>query len=222
MYSHYLDALSICRIYGNPQYFITFTCNVKLLEITRYMDAHHQTDPHSRADIIARVFNIKVHDFIRFLKEDKTFGVVEAYLYTIEFQKRGLPHCHTLVWVSASDRIKIGSDVDRYITAELPDPVNEAELYETITSCMIHGPCGPLNQKAPCMKDGKCSKHFPKPFLPATFLTQMDMYGTNVAQLRTTLANMDRLLTMDILCPTTKGFVHDSVHILMLSTVAGA
>ena len=85
MYSHYLDALSICRIYGNPQYFITFTCNVKLLEITRYMDAHHQTDPHSRADIIARVFNIKVHDFIRFLKEDKTFGVVEACMFSIWF-----------------------------------------------------------------------------------------------------------------------------------------
>ena len=29
MYKHYQDALAICRIYGNPQYFTTFTCNVK-------------------------------------------------------------------------------------------------------------------------------------------------------------------------------------------------
>ncbi|KAI3505327.1 hypothetical protein L1887_27407 [Cichorium endivia] len=27
---------------------------------------------------------------------DKPFGEISAYLYTIEFQKRGLPHCHTL------------------------------------------------------------------------------------------------------------------------------
>ncbi|CAI9281139.1 unnamed protein product [Lactuca saligna] len=118
---------------------------VKWSEITRYMDTHRQTDSHSRAYIIARVFNIKVHDFIRFLKEDKTFGGVETYLYTIEFHKRGLPHCHTLLWVSAADRVKIASDVDKYITAELPNPITEAELYETITTCMIHGPCGPLN-----------------------------------------------------------------------------
>ncbi|CAI9290380.1 unnamed protein product [Lactuca saligna] len=78
IYSHYQDALSICRVYGNPQYFITFTCNVKWPEITRYMDTHMQGDVHSRADIIARVFNIKVHEFVRFLKQDKTFGEVEA------------------------------------------------------------------------------------------------------------------------------------------------
>ncbi|CAI9260839.1 unnamed protein product [Lactuca saligna] len=65
-------------VYGNPQHFITFTCNVKWPEITQYMDTHHQTDMHSRADIIGRVFNIKVREFIRFLKEDKTFGDVEA------------------------------------------------------------------------------------------------------------------------------------------------
>ncbi|GJT44789.1 DNA helicase [Tanacetum coccineum] len=34
-YSHYLDALAICRSLGNPQFFITFTCNVKWPEIKR-------------------------------------------------------------------------------------------------------------------------------------------------------------------------------------------
>ncbi|CAI9259361.1 unnamed protein product [Lactuca saligna] len=80
MYNHYLDALSICRVYGNPQYFITFMCNLKWPEISRYMDTHHQTDTHSRADIISHVFNIKVREFIRFLKEDKSFGDVEAWV----------------------------------------------------------------------------------------------------------------------------------------------
>ncbi|GKF50506.1 DNA helicase [Tanacetum coccineum] len=37
MYSHYLDALANCRVYENPSYLITFTCNVKWVEITEYM-----------------------------------------------------------------------------------------------------------------------------------------------------------------------------------------
>lgn len=85
MYSHYQDALAICRVYGNPQYFITFTCNVKWPEITRYMDAFGQTGPHSRADIIARVFKIKIQSFIQFLKEDKTFGEIDACMFVFTY-----------------------------------------------------------------------------------------------------------------------------------------
>jgi len=29
---------------------------------------------------------------------------------------------------------------------------------------MVHNPCGPMNKNAVCMKDGKCSKNYPKQF----------------------------------------------------------
>lgn len=81
MYSHYQDALAICRVHGNPQYFITFTCNFKWPEITRYMDMHDQRDPQSRADIIARVLELKVQSFINYLKQDKPFGEIDVCTY---------------------------------------------------------------------------------------------------------------------------------------------
>ena len=40
---------------------------------------------------------------------------------------------------------------------------------------MIHGPCGRINPKAPCMKDGKCTKRFPRHLLNDT-QTDVDGY----------------------------------------------
>ncbi|GJY01941.1 DNA helicase [Tanacetum coccineum] len=45
MYSHYLDALAICRVHGNPSFFITFTCNANWPEIQEYMDALPELTP---------------------------------------------------------------------------------------------------------------------------------------------------------------------------------
>ena len=45
-----------------------------------------------------------------------------------------------------------------------PNPEQEPELFDIIKANMIHGPCGALNNSCPCMKDGKCSKKYPKKF----------------------------------------------------------
>ena len=90
------------------------------------------------------------------LKEIKEglFGRVPAMVHTIEFQKRGLPHMHLLIF--------------RIVSAQLPDPQLHSQLYHTVTNCMLHGPCGNHKPNAPCMVNGNCSKHYPKEFLEAT------------------------------------------------------
>nr|GEY63597.1 DNA helicase [Tanacetum cinerariifolium] len=86
MYNHYLDALAICRVLGNPQFFITFTCNVNRPKIQRYMEKYQELTIADKADIAVRAFQQKVEEFCRLLIRRRPFGVVTRLMYTIEFQ----------------------------------------------------------------------------------------------------------------------------------------
>ncbi|GKE78394.1 DNA helicase, partial [Tanacetum coccineum] len=116
-----------------------------------------------------RVFEQKVKDFVKFSKEVKTFGYVSAVLYTIEFLKRGLPHCHTLLWVDSKNDLQDASQIDKYIFAEIPDPVQDPKGYKVVTELMMHEPYGVANSHASCMQEGSCNKHFPKKYNDTTF-----------------------------------------------------
>lgn len=86
-------------------------------------------------------------------------------MYTVEFQKRGLPHAHILLWLHGEDKLKTARDIDRLISAELPDPTIYPKLSDIVNNFMIHGPCGFGFPKSPCMGDDKkCTKYFPKSF----------------------------------------------------------
>ncbi|XP_061365624.1 uncharacterized protein LOC133308880 [Gastrolobium bilobum] len=61
-------------------------------------------------------------------------------------------------------------DIDKLISAEIPDKDSDPSLFVAVTSYMMHGPCGPNNYKSPCMKEGKCSKKFPKKFSSRTII----------------------------------------------------
>ena len=74
-------------------------------------------------------------------------------------QKRGLPHAHILIWLV--DKVR-PEEIDKIIPAEIPDPNVDQELFDIVTTNMIHGTCGTLNMMSPCMDNGKCTKRFPK------------------------------------------------------------
>lgn len=102
------------------------------------------------------------------------FGNVRCHMYFIEWQKRGLPHAHILIWLI--DRIR-PDRIDTIISAESPDPDHEKVLYDIVCKNMIHGPCGQLNPRCVCMVDKVCSKKYPKSFLKET-ITEVDGYPT--------------------------------------------
>jgi len=160
------DGMAIVGKFGKPDVFITFTCNPQWQEITsNLLDVEIATD---RPDLVSRVFNLKIKAFLKDLMEIKVFGVVLAYFYTIEWQKRGLPHLHLLLFLDYENKIHHCDEVDNIVSAEIPKKYEFPRLYSIISKQMIHGPCGEINMKSPCMENGLCKKGFPKKFQERT------------------------------------------------------
>ena len=91
-------------------------------------------------------------------------GKLLAYVYTIEFQKRGLPHAHILLILTDEDKPRDPFACDNIVYTEIPDPFHKPRLHNIVKRSMIHGPCSFSNKSAACMRDVNCSKRFPKEF----------------------------------------------------------
>jgi hypothetical protein len=164
MHEKQSDAMAYVRRMGKPDFFLTMTTNPKWTEIQENLLPGQQ--PHDRPDIIARVFRQKFKLLMELLKKG-AFGKMQAFLYTIEYQKRGLPHGHILLWDTPQHKVK-PDDIDLVISAEIPDKDHDPELHKMVMAHMIHGPCGIINRNSPCIIDRKCTKDFPKSFLQST------------------------------------------------------
>ena len=165
---NYQDAMAVVAKYGKPDLFLTFTCNPKCKDITDALEPGQQSG--DRPDIVARVFKQHLEELLKDIKVNCVLGTPVAYVHVIEFQKRGLPHCHLLLILAEDSKVRDADDVDLLISAEIPDPQMQPELYNIIKSTMVHGPCGTLNKNSPCMVDGDCSKDYPKNFQNNTVL----------------------------------------------------
>ncbi|KAG2967723.1 hypothetical protein PC120_g26923 [Phytophthora cactorum] len=157
--------MTIVREYGKPDAFVTMTCSPTWEEIIENIpDGQNAQDC---PNIAARVWQLKLGAERKDLEEG-VLGRVHARIYVVKFQKRGLPHAHILVILAEEDKPRTRQIIDKMVSTELPDKEKNPQLYETVTTCMIHGPCGAAYPNAVCMKDGKCTKGFPKPLSEVT------------------------------------------------------
>eukprot|EP00116_Pleurobrachia_bachei_P000295 sb/3460557/ len=177
MQQQYQDSMAMTAKFSKPDLFITFTCNPKHPDITKNLGNEgiqvqnddgttstvHRVSSKTpltasdRPDIVAATFNLHLKEFHEDLKV--AFGEQQAASGVIEFQKRGLPHTHIAVWLKDGYKFRAVEHIDKYIRADIPDPVTEPELHKIVTTSMLHE-CSDTR----CMQDGKCSKEFPKMF----------------------------------------------------------
>lgn len=157
MQEYIQDAMTFVHAYVRSDLFITCTCNPKWNE-TKIVFLPGQTaiDQH---DITARVFRQKLKSLMSLILHFSLFGKTRCWLYSVEWQKRGLPHAFILIWLI--DKIQ-SEETDKMILAEFLDRNIDQELYKIVTANMINGPCGAINMTMPCMDKGKMYEKFSK------------------------------------------------------------
>lgn len=122
----YHDAMAICRVYENPDLFITMTENPNWREIKEHLEKYGGDFPNDRPDIECRVFKMKLDHLFKDFKNGTFFRPYTAALHRIEFQKGGLPHAHILLWLGNSYRTPSAEEIDEIISAELPNKEEDA------------------------------------------------------------------------------------------------
>lgn len=91
--------------------------------------------------MVARVFNLKLNKLFDNLLKKHVLGQVVSHTYTIEFQKRGLPHAHILLILHPDNHVLTANDVDNAVSAKIPDSNDNPVLFETIMNTMTHAKC---------------------------------------------------------------------------------
>ena len=167
MRRRYMDAMTLVQRFGKPDIFLTITCNPNWAEIKEELGPNDMAQ--DRPDLVSRVFKAKLEELKNDLFKKQILGPIAAYVYVIEFQKRGLPHAHFLLVFKSASKLITPSKFDEIVSAELPDEIDQPYLHSLVVKHLMHGPCGDLNPKNVCMKkNGKCRSHYPKAFCSET------------------------------------------------------
>ena len=139
------------------------TCNPKWPELLRVLQCFPSGTTCLDIPVLTcRLFNTKLRLLINDILSGNIFGKIISYVYTIEFQKRGLPHAHILVTLHPDSKIKNPKDLDKIISAEIPE--DDDQLLELVMTHMIHGPHEIKKLKCYNESTKTCKYKYPKQF----------------------------------------------------------
>ena len=116
--------------------------------------------------------------FQEFLKSSvKPPGEIVDYAIRIEFQARGSPHAHCVIWVKDAPKhlespdSEICAFIDKYISCKLP--TEDGKLRELVLLLQKH------KHSSYCKRNKTCRFNFPKPPSPKTLITKFDPENTD-------------------------------------------
>jgi hypothetical protein len=100
--------------------------------------------PFSHSATATLVFRLKLLGLMAHLQKSKTLGNLSAYVWRIEYQKRGLPHAHILLWTDFDTTKPIA--VEKVVNVRLPknSPFTHEQqlahdLHSLILKFQVHG-----------------------------------------------------------------------------------
>ena len=155
------------REWGSPTLFLTFSCaEYESPDIANYLRSVNNVsssynigklcteDPIS----VSRQFSLKFHAFFNtVLKKGEVLGKVDHFYWKKEYQARGAPHYHVLLWIrdapviGQDDPDKVLSWIQERITCQIPDKETSPELHRLVTRYQMH------KCSAYCKRKRKCS-----------------------------------------------------------------
>jgi hypothetical protein len=87
---------------------------------------------------------------------NSNWGNLSHFFERIEFQNRGAPHTHTILWVEKTINEMIAENI---VKSTLPNPELEPELYHLVINHQIHT-CNPRKCGGPVPPGQTCKKIF--------------------------------------------------------------
>ncbi len=175
------------RCLGPPTYFVTFSCNdlhwIHMRKALLIQDNRGNEDP-EKLDlnsvqkliekypvVVSRCFMLRVRALLKLIQQNHTIfgGKVTDYWWRIEFQDRGSPHLHMVVWIKnhpSFDTPQGINMINKVCSCKLPE--TSSPLYKIVSACQIH------HHTKTCQKNttAYCRFYFPRPANSETRIIQ--------------------------------------------------
>ena len=159
------------RELGPPSLFLTLSCaEYASADIEEYLRKVNDVPPSYNIGklctedpiSVSIKFSAMFHAFFKIFIKGGALGKVDHYYIKKEYQARGAPHYHFLLWIHGAPVAgvdppeKVLAWIEKRITCQIPDKDKEPELYDLVTRYQMH------KCSAYCKKPKKCGTVFVK------------------------------------------------------------
>ena len=208
----FYDLLAMIRQLGTPTWFFTLSAaDLKwpdmIQTIAKQYGVHYTDDEVAKLSFddksnwlkrnpvtAAKHFHYRLTVlFQSFLKSTaKPLGDIADYAIRIEFQARGSPHAHCVIWVKDAPEYGVDHDsevcdfIDQYVSCKLPK--EDGKLRELVLLLQQH------KHSSYCKRNKSCRFNFPKPPSSKTLIAKSNEDDDVVAQNVAVLSKVQKLI----------------------------
>ena len=177
---------------GSPTLFLTFSCaEYDCPHITKYLrKVNNVQDSYPIGKLcaedpisVSRKFSQKFHDFFNtVIIKGKVLGMVSHYFFKKEYQARGAPHYHVVLWIQDAPVIQQDPEqevlkwIQERITCRIPDEATNPELHHLVTKYQMHK-CSTYCKRRRKFKGAfitRCKFGFPRDESETAYLNDVD------------------------------------------------